>query len=165
MNSNIRILQVEDVTTSYVNWFTNSDVIKYSDNQYLSFSLNGQRSFVESCLNNSDIDLYGIFDDKVHIGNIQISGLKSHHKRAELSYVIGDSSYWNRGAASQAIFQLISLGKNKYSLNKLYASLSAENKSSKAVLEKNGFVLEGVRKQHLYYGGKFHDQLDYGFLL
>ena len=63
MKPKIRILKVEDVTSSYVNWFKNSDVIKYSDNQYLSFSLSSHRSFVESCLNNADIDLYGIFDD------------------------------------------------------------------------------------------------------
>ena len=39
----IKILQPEDVSEDYVIWYSNKQVINYSDNQYRSFSLEGQK--------------------------------------------------------------------------------------------------------------------------
>jgi ribosomal-protein-alanine N-acetyltransferase len=161
----LRILEINDVSDTYVNWFKSKDVVLYSDNQYRSFSLFEQKKYVNNCLKNNDVDLYGIFFKHHHIGNITVSGLNSIHKRAEISYVIGDISYWNRGFASLAVAQIIKISKKKYKLNKLYAGISAKNIGSIKVLEKNGFLLEGVKKNHLYYNNIFSDQLDYGLLL
>ena len=52
-----------------------------------------------------------------------------------------------------------------YKLNKLYAGIAEGNFGSQRVLEKNGFELEGRRINHLFFGGKFYNQLDYGLLL
>lgn len=139
--------------------------MRYSDNQYREFSLKGQRKYVESCLNNDDISLYGIFDGFFHIGNIALSGLKSVHKKAELTYVIGETKYWGKGVASFAISRLIEIGKKKHNLNKLYAGVAGGNIGSIKVLEKNGFFIEGIREKHLFYNGKFFNQLDYGLIL
>ena len=55
----------------------------------------------EKCKDNKDIQLYGIFIEKHHIGNILLMGLNSNHKRIEIGYVIGDKSYWGKGIATQ----------------------------------------------------------------
>jgi len=93
MKLSISILQVEQVTQSYVDWYSNEEVVRYSDNQYQKFSFEGQCSYVKNCLQNDDVNLYDIFDDTDHIGNIVISGLSSHHRKAELTYVIGETNY------------------------------------------------------------------------
>ena len=103
MKFELMLLKESDVTQSYVDWYSNPDVTSYSDNQYRVFTLDGQKNYVRSCLNNDDIDLYGIFDNGLHIGNIVISGLSSVHKRAEITYVVGDTGYWGKGVASYAI--------------------------------------------------------------
>ena len=165
MRLRVDILQVDQVTESYVNWFSNKEVVQYSVNQYKKFSFEGQCSYVESCLKNNDLDLYGIFDDNLHIGNIAINNLTNIHRRAELTYVVGDTRYWGKGVASFAVSKIVKFGKSKYKLNKLYASLASANLRSKRVLEKNGFVLEGTRKKHLFYNKEFFDQFDYGLIL
>lgn len=165
MKLSLKILRENDVKQSYVDWFSNEDVIRYSNNQYRSFTLDGQRSYVIGCLNNPDIDLYGIFDDKLHIGNISISGLNSHHKRGEITYLVGDKKYWNRGVGYFAVSSLIKIAKKNYKLNKLIAGLVEENLGSRKILEKNGFVLEGKRNNHLFFNGKFYNQLDFGLVL
>ena len=109
--------------------------------------------------------MYGIFDKDFHIGNILIDGLNSVHKRAELTYVVGETSYWGKGVGCFAVSYIVRLAKSKYKLHKLYAGLADKNLGSKRVLEKNGFVLEGSRFQHLFYNGKYYNQLDYGLLL
>lgn len=101
-----------------------------------------------------------IFDDTTHIGNIVISGLTSNHRNAELNYVIAETDYWGKGVASFAIAQMINVAKKEFNLNKLYAGIA----SGKAI-EKNGFVLEGIRKQHLFYCREFFASLEYGLLL
>jgi ribosomal-protein-alanine N-acetyltransferase len=161
----IRILTVSDVSQDYSDWFNHKDISFFSDNQYRKFTIEGQKKYVQDCSENHNIDLYGIFFDGVHIGNLSVSGLSSVHKRAEIAYVIGDKNYWNLGVASYAISSIIQISINKYKLHKLFAGIAVDNIGSKKVLEKNGFTLEGIRKLHLFYNNKFYDQLDYGLLL
>ena len=161
----IRILQIEDVSEDYVNWYSNKQVTRYSDNQYRSFSLESLKNYVESCLSNNNVDLYGIFFKRKHIGNVVISGLTSVHKRAEITYVIGDTNFWGKGYGSFVVTEIINKAKTHYKLNKLFAGLAEGNKGSEAVLRKNGFLLEGIRKNHLFYSEKWYDQLDFGLLI
>ena len=165
MNLKLRILQCEDITQGYVDWFANEKMTRFSDNQYRTFSYETQTLYVKDCLENTDLDIYGIFDGSSHIGNVAISGLNSPHNRAEISYLIGEERYWRRGVGTFAVSAIVELSKSKYQLNKLYAGLAAKNLASKIVLERNGFRLEGKRKKHLFYNGEYHDQLDYGLLL
>ena len=66
----IRILKPNDVSENYVAWFSNKEIVRYSDNQYRLFFLEGQKLYVENCLKNKEIRLYGIFVEGIHIGNI-----------------------------------------------------------------------------------------------
>ena len=161
----VRILKPDDVTERYVNWLQDPTISRYSDNQYRSFTYCGQQEYVLSCMENPNIDLYGIFASTLHIGNILISGLMCYHKRAEVSYLIGDKNYRNRGAATFAVSEIVRKSRSVYCLNKLIAGVADQNIGSKLVLEKNGFFLEGIRKNHLYYNQSYYSQLDYGLML
>lgn len=165
MKLNIKILNIDDVSQAYVDWFSNADVVLYSDNQFRSITLDGQRAYVNACINDSNVDLYGIFDDTSHIGNIAITGLNSIHKWAELTYVVGETKYWGQGVGNFAVSALIEISRQKYQLNKLCAGLAENNIGSRKVLEKNGFILEGTRQKHLFYNDRFYNQLDYGLVL
>jgi len=165
MDLNLRILQTDDVTDAYVGWYSNSDVIRFSDNQYRKFTFEGQCEYVKACLMDSNTDLYGIFDGDLHIGNIVISGLESMHKAAEITFVVGVTSYWGKGVGFYAVSSIVELAKNKYKLNKLIAGLAEGNVGSQKILERNGFVLEGKRTKHLFYNGEYYNQLDYGLIL
>ena len=121
-NMEIRTLELDDVSEDYVSWFFHDkDVIKYSDNRYKVFSLDGQRDYVKNCLNDKNILLLGIFVDNKHIGNIILNGIVSVHKRAEVSYLIGDKYYWGKGIGKSAVARVISLAKQDLKLNKLFA--------------------------------------------
>ena len=160
-----RILREKDIRKEYVEWFADEDVIRFSDNQYRKFTLHNVKDYVKNCLSDSNIDLLGIFDNKKHIGNILITGLDSAHKRAEISYVVGNKSYWGRGVGTFAVNEIIYKAKNDYKLNKLFAGIAEGNIGSIKVLEKNGFSSEGTRINHLYYGGKYYNKINYGLLL
>jgi [ribosomal protein S5]-alanine N-acetyltransferase len=161
----LKTLTCELVSQEYVNWFSDMEVTKFSDNQYKIFSIESQKKYVENCINNADSELYGVFDHNRHIGNIMINDLQNHHRNAKITYVIGDKSYWGKGVGSFAVAEIIKKASYQFHLNKLCAGIADENIGSKKVLEKNGFLLEGIREKHLFYNGKFYNQLDYGLVL
>jgi ribosomal-protein-alanine N-acetyltransferase len=107
MSIKLKILQTKNVTQKYVDWFNDEDVIKFSNNQFRKFTLQGQIDYVASCLKDSNKVLYGIFDDELHVGNICLVGLKSIHRRAELTIVIGEKLYWNKGIGTLAVSEVI----------------------------------------------------------
>ena len=165
MTISIKILQAEQVTERYVNWFSNPNVVKYSDNQYKSFSYDGQCQYVRECFADDNVNLYGIFDGNYHIGNVTLSGLCSPHLSAEVSYVIGETEYWNKGIASYAIAEMIKISKLQFNLNKLFAGVPEPNVASQNVLLKNGFILEGKRSKHIIYNQEFMNLLEFGLLI
>jgi len=165
MDLYLKMLSGKDVTQGYVDWFSEKEVVRFSDNQFRSFTVRGQIQYVEECRSNKDMVLFGIFDGNIHVGNISINGIRSPHRRAEITYVVGNSSYWGKGIASYAISEVIIISAQEYNLNKLVAGVAEHNTASARVLNKNGFVLEGIRKKHLFFDGKFTNQLDYGLLL
>lgn len=165
MNMKLRVLRVNDVTQGYVNWFKDNEVVKFSNNQHRKFTLERQQEYVDCCLKDGNKELYGVFDNEFHIGNIVMSGLKSKQNRAEIGFVIGEKSYWNKGIMTSMISQIIVLSKNIYNLNKLVAYAIPANVAAIKVLEKNNFIPEGILKDHVLLNNKYEDEICYSLQL
>ena len=165
MHITLKVLKPENLTERCLNWYSDPNIVRFSDNQYRRFSMDSQYEYVANCLRDSTMDLYGIFHNDLHLGNLSITDLESIHSRAEINYLIGERSYWGKGVAPFAISKIVELAKHKYELNKLFAGAAEENYGSRKALENNGFNLEGRRIKHLLYGGRYHNQIDYGLIL
>lgn len=157
----MQILTPLDVSPDYVTWFKDTNVTRYSDNQYRDFSLSGQISYIEDCHTNENIVLYGIFCNNFHIGNVQFVGLKSQHKRIDVSYLIGDRKFWGKGLGKYSVMNAIHKVNDNYDVNKFTAGAASGNIASIRVLEHCGFEREAVRKDHLIYCGNYYDQIDF----
>ncbi len=70
-------------------------------------------------------------------------------KSAELGYWLGEE-YWGKGIITEAIKQICNIGFEKYNLVRIFAEPFANNIGSRRVLEKSGFVLEGILKKSVY---------------
>ena len=81
-------------------------------------------------------------------------------KNAEIGYWL-NSQYWGKGIMSQVIKKLCSYLFSNYTIHKICADVFAENKASCIVLEKNGFIQEGYRREHIYKDGCYHDLILY----
>ena len=162
---NMKKLKPSDVTDSYVNWMKDKKVTLFSENQYKIFSLEGKKKYVNKIINLDNQFLYGIFHKDIHIGNINIGPINFYHKNAEITYMIGNKTFWGMGLGSWAVENAVKIAKNDLKLIKVYAGCSSKNTGSRKVLEKNGFHLEGVRKKHLFLNGEWQDQCDYGLIL
>ena len=72
-NIKIRILKKSDYSQSYLNWFSDPDVVRFSENRKKVFSKEGQIEYIKSFENDKTKFLYGIFFKNIHIGNIEIN--------------------------------------------------------------------------------------------
>lgn len=94
---------------------------------------------------------------KVFVGSVAITpqtGWKNHS--AEIGYWVGEE-YWGMGIATEALRTMSDLAFLSMQYKKLFAPVLDPNKASMRVLEKCGYVLEGVFRQDVFKDGQYYD--------
>ncbi|MBD3885916.1 GNAT family N-acetyltransferase [Phormidium tenue FACHB-886] len=89
-------------------------------------------------------------------GILEIREIEQEHAQAELSFWVA-AELWGQGYMSEALKPVIAFGFKYLSLNRLYAYHMLRNPGSGKVLQKNGFVQEGVLRQRVRKWGVFED--------
>jgi len=156
----------KDIGAKYQKWMNDIEVNKYTEQKYKKHSLKNIKHFVIQKNKSKNEFLYGIFlkKNKSHIGNIKLGPINFIHKFAEISYFIGEKKLWGKEYATKAIKEIIKIARKK-KLKKLKAGLYEINFGSKKVLEKNGFIKEGVLKSEIIYKNKRYNSYIFGKIL
>jgi RimJ/RimL family protein N-acetyltransferase len=95
------------------------------------------------------------------VGGIGLT-LKNDVERcsAEIGYWLGEA-VWGRGIATAAVQALTDYGFKAFGLTRIFAVPFANNPASMRVLEKVGYVREGVMRRSAIKGGVVLDQVLY----
>lgn len=101
---------------------------------------------------------FAIADSKTNqmIGTIGLSGYSATHRRIELSYDLSQN-FWRKGIMSKAIRAVANEAYTRWSINRIEANVAFKNIASQKLLEKCGFHLEGILRQHRFYKEKYYD--------
>jgi [ribosomal protein S5]-alanine N-acetyltransferase len=83
------------------------------------------------------------------------------HRHAELGYWLGAAA-WGGGIATEAAGALVAWGFTALRLHRVHVRVLADNPASRRVVEKLGFVVEGVRREHYRRGDEFLDVIELG---
>ncbi len=86
-----------------------------------------------------------------------------HRKSAELGYWLGEP-FWGRGIATLAVRAMVDYAFDHFDLVRLYAHVFAGNPASERVLQKAGFVHEGVLRRSVFKNGRCLDQSLYALV-
>ncbi len=89
------------------------------------------------------------------VGAIGLENINSEHK-AELGYWLS-RKYWGKQIMSKAIKELCRFGFKDLKLTRITAKVFCFNMVSKRVLEKNGFIEEGLLRKEAKKGEEFID--------
>jgi len=76
---------------------------------------------------------------------------------AEMGYWIGEP-YWGQGLATEAVNLMVNYAFDQLNLERVEAGVFEFNPASMRVLEKNGFVREGISRRAVYKNGRFCDE-------
>lgn len=102
-------------------------------------------------------------EDKV-IGSIGIFRCENiHFRTAEMGYYIGEP-YWGRGITTSAVRQACSYVFEHTNIIRVFAEPFAHNAASCRVLEKAGFVLEGILRSNAVKNGRILDMKMYSLI-
>ena len=77
-------------------------------------------------------------------------------QRCEIGYELGPVC-WNQGFASELVPAITSFAFRSLGMNRIEAYVDSRNDASRHVLEKCGFLLEGLLRERDFYHGEFHD--------
>ena len=112
----------------------------------------------------SDIIDYAIHlkDRDELIGYGMIAHIDRYNLRCDLGISLGwNKANWGKGYASETLQAILSYCFRDLKLNRTGAEIYEFNIPSIRLFERNGFRLEGTRRQYIYKDGAFKDELLY----
>ena len=157
----LKTFTVADID-DFMDWATDDEVTKFMMwNSYTSRS--DAKDFFKNVVGNHPW-FKGVCIGKKVIGSITLDkGKGAHGCKAELGYVIS-RKYWSNGFATEAIKLAIRNGFEDLAVERIEAFVDPANIASQRVLEKNGFVKEGLLRNWVVQKGVVKDRLVYAIL-
>ena len=158
-------VQIQDANDQYLLWLNDVEVNKFLETRWISQTPETVVSHIEKVSSSPTEVLLKIViaAEGMHIGNIKIGPIDVNNKSAELSYFIGDKSFWGKGYATEAINLCVDYCFETLGLHKIQAGCFEKNIGSQKALLKSGFELEGrLRQRILDIDGDRQDHLWFG---
>lgn len=115
-----------------------------------------------------DDKAYALFvfreEDDALVGGVTLSNLRRGvAQTAALGYWVGEA-YAGRGYTTAAVRAVVRFGFEDLNLHRIEAGCQPDNASSRRVLEKTGFALEGHARAYLKINGEWRDHVLFGIV-
>ncbi|MCL5666249.1 MAG: GNAT family N-acetyltransferase [Patescibacteria group bacterium] len=149
----------------FVKWLNNPEIHKFLQTRR-HLTLGFERKWIKDSLKkgSSRIGLAIETKDGVHIGSVSLESINNDHRRATFGIFIGEKKYWNQGLGSEAARLVIDYGFKKLKLYRIELGVLEYNPRAKRVYKRLGFRKEGVKRDHIFFQGKYYDEIHMGLL-
>lgn len=160
----LRSINEKDLEGKYFDWFNDYEVTRYMESGFFPNSQENMQEYLRCVGRNSNNVLLGIIDLKTgtHVGNVRLGPINWIHRTSYLGIIIGEKNFWGKGYATEAIKLVVEYGFNRLNLHKISAGVNASNVASLKAFEKNGFLIEGQRREELFVDGNYCDAMILG---
>lgn len=99
-----------------------------------------------------------------YIGGCGVNSIDWKNSNAVIGIAIGNKTYLGRGFGTDAMKVLIRFIFNELNVHKICLNVYSFNERAIRSYKKCGFVTEGVFRQQIFKGGKYHDEIRMGLL-
>ena len=148
----------------FIKWYNNIDIRKDIGGM-IPFT---EAEFMEACLMKQKINPPSIWFSVCVNGNVVgtagLHQIKYIQRNSEISILIGEDKYRNKGIATSAIKLLNEYAFNNLQMHRLYACVFSDNKRSIGLFTKCGYKMEGTLKDAAYWNGVYRDVLIFGMV-
>jgi RimJ/RimL family protein N-acetyltransferase len=162
----LRMLRAADVPQLYAQ-FSDPKVMRYWSRSPLMRIEEAQSLFEEldRGVGSGEFAQWAIArrSDDLMIGSCALFAYQQAHRRAALGYALA-SAHWGHGFAQEALRLVLDHAFNVLDLHRLEADVDPRNAASIRLLEKLGFVREGVLRERWHVGGELQDSAIYALL-
>jgi RimJ/RimL family protein N-acetyltransferase len=159
-------LSTKELNGNYVNWLNDKEVCKYNSHGDVEYTHEDALTYIKNLSDDISKMVYAVYTilNNVHIGNISLQRIDRKNNNAEIALLFGETSYWNKGYATEALKLLIEKAR-KMMLHRLYFGTHVENIAMQKVGEKLGFQKEGEFNDSILKNGVYYDASVYGLLI
>jgi len=149
----LRPLTPEHATEEYASWINDPEVNKYLDTR--SATIPELQEFIGRYTENENALLLGIFwkENGEHIGNVKLEPIAWETGEAELGIMIGNKTYWGRGAATEATNLVTRYAFDDLGLRAVTLGVVPGHKAALRVYEKCGFTIDRIEKDAVHHDG------------
>ena len=121
-------------------------------------------NFLAKFTNQDPVTYFGIDYMGEYVGNISLVPCQDIYRMsAEIGYFIGEP-YWNKGIVTTAVHMITEYGYNHLGIVRIQTGIFEYNTASQRVLEKCGFLKEGIFRKSIFKQGKLWDEVRYAKL-
>lgn len=121
-----------------------------------------QEKFIEGLITDN-LERYAFaietLEDGKYIGGCGLNNLDWKNSVVTVGIFIGDKNYWGKGYGTDAMKTFINFIFNELNVNKVKLATVSFNERAIRCYEKCGFKQEGVLRQEIFKGGKYHDEI------
>lgn len=119
------------------------------------YTLDDAEAFLSRAIESVPRTFFAIATETEAIGSIALTpGQDVHRFTAELGYWLAEP-FWGKGIMTEAIKMLSEYAFEKLGIHRIFAAPFATNPASARVLEKAGFILEGVLRVNAFKDRRF----------
>ena len=97
------------------------------------------------------------------IGSCGFLNKVPQHYRSEIGFELS-KDFWGQGIATEALEAVIKYGFEQLDLQRIQALIEPPNISSQKLVERNGFIKEGLLRNYEFTCGKFDDLFMYSLI-
>jgi RimJ/RimL family protein N-acetyltransferase len=117
--------------------------------------------FIQRYIDQDPATIFAIEYKGEYVGNIGlVKGNDVYRKSAEVGYFIGEK-YWNKGIVTTALTLITEYGFSNLDIVRIHTGVYEHNTASQRVLEKCGYVREGIFKKAVFKKGMFWNEVRY----
>jgi RimJ/RimL family protein N-acetyltransferase len=144
----------------------NTEFVRRAAREYRLLSMDHQEKWFNSLFKKPPNNLmFGVENKQGKlIGVCGLTWINWKDRNAEASIYIGERDWQRKGAATDALRNLIKYGFETLNLHRIYAIIYEFNKASIELFEKCGFRFEGRSREAHYIEGRYWDELIYSLL-
>jgi [ribosomal protein S5]-alanine N-acetyltransferase len=152
----LRTMTEKQATQRYVDWMNDTKINQYLESRFKKHTIESAKKYIKDMDTSLDDFFCGIFVNNVHVGNIKLT-VNNNHKLGGIGFLIGDTDYWHKGYATEAIMLMTQFGFDKLDLNKIHAGVYANNIGSIMALRKAGYKEDGRQERQYLCDGEYVD--------
>lgn len=152
----LRLMEEEDIPNR-VKWINDSDV-QNTLNYDIPTSLSKTKKWFDKILLDPSRREFSIFTlEGRYIGFCGLFNMKVPEMKAELHAVIGEKEFWGGGYGTEVYKILVDYGFRELGLNKIYGYQLLHNYGAHRVVDKLGWIREGLLRKETYSHGTLKD--------
>lgn len=137
---------VQNLTSDYISWLNDPDVVKYSNQRFHQHNAETCRAYFNSFEDSSNV-FVAIYQESKFIGTMT-AYISQIHQTADMGIMIGDRQYWRKGIGKDAWMTLMQGLFNQVQLRKVTGGTLRCNEAMVNLMIGSGMKPDGVRSDH-----------------